>query len=153
MNESRIVSAERIIHAAPATIFELIADPSLQPSWDGNDNLAEAAPGQRVRAIGDVFVTTVTNGTGRENEIVEFEEGRRIAWRTAPIGEPQPGQLWRWELSPAAEGTLVRHTYDWTRLTDEKRMERARWTTAERLMASIDRLAERAEREDRAPAH
>ena len=37
------------------------------------------------------------------------------------------------------------HTYDWTELTDESRFERARWTTADRLMASIDRLAVLAE--------
>lgn len=146
MSEQRVVSAERVIQAAPEGIFELIAEPANQPSWDGNDNLAEAAPGQRVHAVGEVFVMTVTNGTARENEVVEFEEGRRIAWRPAPLGEPQPGHLWRWELLPTAEGTLVRHTYDWTALTDEKRMARARWTTSERLMASIDRLAERAER-------
>jgi hypothetical protein len=33
------------------------------------------------------------------------------------------------------------HTYDWTKLEDKARFERARSTTAERLAASIDRLA------------
>ena len=32
-------------------------------------------------------------------------------------------------------------TYDWTQLTDENRFARARATTAERLRASLDRLA------------
>jgi uncharacterized protein YndB with AHSA1/START domain len=36
-----VVSASREIAAAPERIFELIADPFLQPRWDGNDNLAE----------------------------------------------------------------------------------------------------------------
>jgi hypothetical protein len=54
--------------------------------------------------------------------------------------------IWRWELEPADAGhTRVRHTYDWTRLTDEQRLPRARATTAERLQASVDRLAELAE--------
>jgi len=39
----RVVSASREIAAGPERIFELIADPAAQPSWDGNDNLAEAA--------------------------------------------------------------------------------------------------------------
>lgn len=37
--------------ADAATIFELIADPSRQPEWDGMDNLVAAAAGQRVRAL------------------------------------------------------------------------------------------------------
>ncbi len=126
-------------------LFELIADPARQPEWDGNDNLSESAPGQRVRARGDVFTTTLTNGQVRENHVVEFAEGRLIAWRPAPVGEPAPGHLWRWELEPLAEGTRVTHTYDWTDLTDEQRLPRARATTADRLAASLERLAEVAE--------
>lgn len=144
--ESRTASAERTVAADPATIFELIADPAQQPRWDGNDNLAEAAPGQRVRAVGDVFVMRNTGDRIRENRIVEFEEGRRIAWLPSPVGEEPPGHLWRWEIEPAADGgSLVRHSYDWSRLTDESRFDRARRTTSASLMASIDRLAEFAE--------
>jgi len=138
----RVVSAERIIAAPPARIFELIADPGLQPSWDGNDNLAQAARGQRVRAVGDVFVMTLTSGGTRENHVVEFEEGRLIAWRPAEPARQPPGHLWRWQVEPVGEeATRVRHTYDWTELADEKRIERARQTTPERLRASLDRLA------------
>ena len=141
----QIVSAERVIAADAAEIFELIADPAQQPRWDGNDNLAEAAPGQRVRAVGDVFVMTNVGDRVRENRVVEFEEGRKIAWLPSPVGEPAPGHLWRWELEPRAEGTLVRHTYDWTGLTDPKRVARARANTSAALRASIDRLAALAE--------
>ncbi|WP_460468345.1 SRPBCC family protein [Calidifontibacter terrae] len=138
----RIVSAQRVVRAPAATIFELIADPAQQPSWDGNDNLANAVAGQRVRRVGDMFRMTTTKGRERDNHVVEFEEGRRIAWKPSGVGEPQPGHLWRWELEPQPDGTTrVTHTYDWTELTDESRMERARWTTADRLQASIDRLA------------
>lgn len=142
----RIVSATRDIAASADTIFELIADPARQPEWDGNDNLAIAAPGQRVQAVGDVFRMTTTQGKDRDNHIVEFEEGRRIAWKPSAVGEPQPGHLWRWELvSNDDSSTRVTHTYDWSQLTDEARFQRAQWTTSERLMASIDRLAAAAE--------
>jgi uncharacterized protein YndB with AHSA1/START domain len=141
--ESRVVSAERAIAAPGAAIFDLIADPAAQPRWDGNDNLGEAAAGQRVRGVGDVFRMTLTKGAVRENHVVEFEEGRRIAWMPAEEGKAPIGQLWRWELEPQGPGrTLVRHTYDWTRLEDPQRLPRARATTAEKLRASIDRLAE-----------
>ena len=142
----RVVSASREIAAGPGRIFELIADPAQQPRWDGNDNLAGAPEGQRVRQRGDVFTMTLTRGSIRENHVVEFDEGRRIAWMPAEPGQRPPGHLWRWELEPAgASRTLVTCTYDWTRLTDETRLPRARATTADRLQASLDRLAGLAE--------
>ncbi len=141
-----MVSASRQIAAGPGPIFELIADPAAQPRWDGNDNLAGAEAGQRVRRAGDVFTMTLTRGGIRENHVIEFEEGRRIAWLPAEPGQEPPGHLWRWELDPAdASGTRVTCTYDWTRLTDEMRLPRARATTADRLLASLDRLAALAE--------
>jgi uncharacterized protein YndB with AHSA1/START domain len=144
---AKVVSASREIAAPADKIFELIADPSLQPRWDGNDNLAEARTGQRVRAVGDVFTTTLTIGSLRDNHVVEFDEGRLIAWRPSEQGKEPPGHLWRWQLEPVDESrTLVTHTYDWSRLTDEKRLPRARATTADKLQASIDRLAALAER-------
>ncbi|MEL4358244.1 MULTISPECIES: SRPBCC family protein [unclassified Luteococcus] len=146
MTETRIVSAEREIAAPFEEIFELIADPALQPQWDGNDNLTQAARGQRVHRVGDVFRMIVTGNRPRDNEVVEFTEGRLIAWKPSPVGEPQPGQLWRWELEPRGPRvTLVRHTYDWTELHDEQRLARARTTTPANLMASIERLKELAE--------
>ena len=142
----RVVRASRDVAAGADRVFELIADPAQQPGWDGNDNLAEAAPGQRVRAVGEVFTMTTTKGNVRENHVVEFREGRRIAWRPAEPGQEPPGHLWRWELDPIdSSHTRVTHTYDWTELTDEQRLPRARATTAERLEESLKRLAALAE--------
>ena len=146
----RIVSASREVAAGAEVIFELIADPAQQPRWDGNDNLAQAPTGQRVRRTGDVFTMELTGGKIRENHVVEFEEARRIGWRPSEPGQQPPGHLWRWELEPTgASTTKVTHTYDWSQLTDEKRFKRARSTTPEMLQASLDRLAALAEAEAR----
>lgn len=144
---SRVVSASREISAGAGTIFELIADPTQQPRWDGNDNLATAPDGQRVRAVGEVFTAVLTHdGAVRRNHVVEFVEGRRIAWKPAEPGREPPGHLWRWELTPIdAARTKVTHTYDWSELTDENRFPRARSTTESTLRASLDRLATLAE--------
>jgi uncharacterized protein YndB with AHSA1/START domain len=142
MEPDRIVTVTRVIAASAQRIFDLIADPSLQPSWDGNNNLAEAAPGQRVHGAGDVFKMKLTGGAIRENHVVEFIEGSQIAWRPAEPGKQPPGHLWRWLLDPVtATLTTVTHTYDWTALTDQKRIERARATTPDALRASLDKLA------------
>jgi uncharacterized protein YndB with AHSA1/START domain len=146
----KVVEAARSIAADADVIFELIADPARQPLWDGNSNLAEAPPGQRVRGIGDVFKMKLTGGQVRHNHVVEFEEGRLIAWRPSEPGNDPPGHLWRWTLEPVRDrSTLVTHTYDWTQLTDPSRLERARATTAEKLDASLARLATLAERAGR----
>ncbi|WP_240437465.1 SRPBCC family protein [Sciscionella marina] len=144
----RVVRASRDIAAGTEHVFELIADPAKHPSWDGNENLAEAVTGQRVRGTGETFRMTLTNGAVRENRVVEFAEGRRIAWIPAEPEQEPPGHLWRWELEPVGEThTRVTHTYDWNRLADSEtmRLQRARATTADRLRASIDRLAVLAE--------
>jgi uncharacterized protein YndB with AHSA1/START domain len=146
-DETRTVSASREVAAPPERIFELIADPAAQPRWDGNDNLAGAPGGQRVRRVGDVFTMRLTHdGAIRENHVVEFDEGRRIAWMPSEVGRERPGHLWRWELDPVdASRTRVTCTYDWTNLTDEKRFRRARAWTPDHLRASLDLLAALAE--------
>jgi uncharacterized protein YndB with AHSA1/START domain len=145
-----VVTTHREIAAGAARIFELIADPSLQPQWDGNANLEAAPAGQRVRGAGQVFAMRLadTRGSVRDNHVVEFVEGRRIAWLPAEPDREPPGHLWRWELEPVDERrTRVTHTYDWSNLTDENRFERARAMTPARLQASLDRLAALAEGE------
>lgn len=143
---ARVVSATHEIAAPAERIFALIADPALQPRWDGNENLHEAPLGQRVRAVGDVFTMRLSTGGIRENHVVEFVEGRRIAWRPAEVDQAPPGHLWAWELEPLGPSrTRVTHSYDWSQLVDEKRLARAKATTSERLQASVDRLAALAE--------
>jgi uncharacterized protein YndB with AHSA1/START domain len=145
-DETKVATASRDVAAPADAIFELIADPAQQPRWDGNDNLAEAPAGQRVREVGAVFTMSLTQGTIRENHVVEFDEGRLIAWRPAEPGATPPGHLWRWELEPVdASRTRVTHTYDWSQLTDANRLPRARATTADRLQKSVDLLAALAE--------
>ena len=142
----RIVSSSREIAAPALRIFDLIADPARQPEWDGNDNLQHADEGQRVNGVGETFLMQNKSGRVRENHVVEFQEGRTIAWRPSEEGKTPPGHLWRWELEPIDDGhTRVTHTYDWTALEDERRLTRARATTSDKLAASIDRLAALAE--------
>jgi uncharacterized protein YndB with AHSA1/START domain len=146
-SDDRVITARQDVSAPAERIFELIADPSQQPRWDGNDNLAEAPAGQRVHAVGDVFRMILTHGGVRDNHVVEFTDGRLIAWRPSEPGSPPPGHLWRWELERLDQVTTrVTHTYDWSQLSDEKRLARAKATTADKLSASLTRLAELAER-------
>ena len=141
-----VVSASREI-AADAPGFESSPTPRNNPDGMGTIS-GEADRGQRVHALGDVFIMKLTRGGVRENHVVDFDEGRRIAWRPTEPGQEPPGHLWLWEVEPIdSSHTLVTHTYDWTELRDAERLPRARATTADKLAASIERLAALAERQ------
>lgn len=146
----RIVTASRLVNAAPEVIFELIADPRRQPEWDGNDNL-QVSDSPRITQVSEVFTMRNTSGKVKENHVVVFEEGRRIGWLPADEGTEPPGHLWLWELEPDPSGaTKVTHTYNWSALNEEQpsgieRMNRARGMTVQKLDASLARLAAFAE--------
>ena len=141
-----MASASREIAADAGTIFELIADPAQQPRWDGNDNLAAAAAGQRVRRAGDVFTMRITTGDIRENHVVEFDEGRLIAWMPAEVGQKRPGHLWRWELEPLGRVPHAGHPHLRLDPADGREPLPARPVDhRRRLNASLDRLAALAE--------
>ena len=142
----KVVTAEIEIAAPAETVFDLIADPQRQPEWDGNDNLGSAAEGQRVRGTGGSFITTLTKGVERENHIVDFAEGRLIAWKPSEVGGEPFGQKWVWQIEPIGDDSvLVRHVYDWTELRDPQRLPRAQSITAAKLLASLKRLKQLAE--------
>jgi hypothetical protein len=49
------------------------------------------------------------------NKVVEFEDNRRIAWKTGPagtMGKFVAGRVWRYELTPVEGGTVVRESWD-----------------------------------------
>ena len=136
----RVVSASGEIAAGADRIFEAHRRSAQQPRWDGNDNLAEARTGQRVRGSGDVFTTTLSNGQRAKTMWWSSSRSPHRLVAGGPGREP-PGHRWRWELEPVDEcHTRVTHTYDWSELTDEKRLVRARATTTDMLQASLTRL-------------
>lgn len=113
-----MVSAERVIRAPAAAIFDVIADPSRHVDFDGSGSVRNASFEAPARLFkGAVFVMGMKRSLpyGMANTVVEFEENRVIAW------EPQFangrarrffGRIWRYELEPVEGGTLVRETWD-----------------------------------------
>jgi hypothetical protein len=49
------------------------------------------------------------------NTVIEYEPDRLIAWQTTMLGGLVGGRIWRYELTPADGGTLVRETWDVSR--------------------------------------
>lgn len=115
---SAVVTVERVIPAPPEAIFDLLADPAGHVKIDGSGTVEQARSGGRRLKLGDSFGMSMKRGRAgysTRNEIVEFEENRRIAWRTlamAPFDRFFTGRTWRYELEPVEDGTLVRETWD-----------------------------------------
>ncbi len=109
---------ERLVKAEPAAVFALVADPSRHRDIDGSGTVRDAVEGSRRLALGDVFGMDMKAG-GRYrmlNTVVELEDDRRIAWQARPdmpsVARHVGGRIWRYVLTPADGGTLVRETWD-----------------------------------------
>jgi uncharacterized protein YndB with AHSA1/START domain len=113
-----VVSVERVIPAAPETIFDLIADASRHPDIDGSGTVKEVKAGGPERlSVGATFGMSMHMGVrySMVNTVVEFEDNRRIAWKAAPggwVGRFAGGRIWRYELEPVDGGTRVRESWD-----------------------------------------
>ena len=105
-----IVRSTRVIPAASAAVFDLLANPAEHSRIDGSGSVrgAQSATPQRL-TLGAKFGMQMRMGAPYKivNEVVEFEEGRRIAWRH--FG----GHVWRYLLVPVgADATEVTEEFD-----------------------------------------
>jgi uncharacterized protein YndB with AHSA1/START domain len=112
------VSVERVIAAPAERIFGLLADPVRHHDIDGSGTVRDAKErGERLQ-LGSKFGMNMHLGVNYSmvSEIIEFDDGKRIAWQTGPGKDWQRGlfggRIWRYELEPAGDGTLVRETWD-----------------------------------------
>lgn len=115
---SAVVTVERTIPADAATIFDVLADPALHPVIDGSGSVRETHPANPERlSRGAEFGMAMRIGAAYQitNKVVEFDEGRLIAWRH--FG----GHRWRYELTPVDGGTLVREQWDTSRMNGPAR--------------------------------
>jgi Polyketide cyclase / dehydrase and lipid transport len=116
MSESnKQVSGSRIIPADAQRIFDVVADPTLHHVIDGSGSVMGTSGSPRKLALGDTFATKMRIVVPYRitNTVVEYSEGRRIAWQH--VG----GWRWRYDLEPIEEGpdtgsTLVTETFDWS---------------------------------------
>lgn len=112
------VSSERVVPVSPERIFALLADPRRHREVDGSGTVRDPVRAPERLSLGAVFGMDMRAG-GRyrmRNTVVEFEEGRRIAWQPRPANglaaKAIGGRIWRYELEPVEGGTRVRETWD-----------------------------------------
>lgn len=110
MSTIEIVRGTRVIPAGSAAVFELLANPAEHARIDGSGSVrgAQSNRPERLR-LGAKFGMQMRIGAPYQivNEVVEFEEGRRIAWRH--FG----GHVWRYLLAPVGpDATQVTEEFD-----------------------------------------
>jgi hypothetical protein len=115
-----VVTVERVIPAPPEEIFELLADPRRHRMIDGSDSVRDPKNAPPRLSLGAKIDMAMKLGIPytMTNEVLEFEEGRRIAWqprRAARLARSFGGRIWRYELDPVPGGTRVRETWDISR--------------------------------------
>jgi uncharacterized protein YndB with AHSA1/START domain len=110
MLTARSASASRVVAAPASDVFDLLAAPHRHALIDGSGHVTGVQPRTPERlSAGARFGMQMRWGLPYKilNEVVEFEEGRRIAWRH--FG----GHVWRYELQPLDGGsTRVTETFD-----------------------------------------
>ncbi|MFZ8998388.1 MAG: SRPBCC family protein [Ilumatobacteraceae bacterium] len=136
----RSVSGSKVIAADPGPIFDLLADPARHGEIDGSGTVLAVRGGSRRLALGSKFGMDMKLGPlpyRISNEVVEFEENRRIAW--AHLG----GHRWRYELEPVEGGTEVTETFDWSTARSPKFIELMGYPKKHpaNIAATLDRLA------------
>ena len=141
MTENRTVSASRLVAAPPEAVFGLVSDPRRHPELDGRGNTSAAQQARPITAVGESFLMLNSNGKVRQNRVVEFQDGRVVAWMPCPVdGEPF-GFRWRWQVDVHPSGAWVTHTYDWTALVREDLFDEARTVGEADLQRSLERVA------------
>ncbi|MCU1491913.1 MAG: dimethyladenosine transferase [Acidimicrobiaceae bacterium] len=90
----------------------MLVDPTKHPELDGSGTVRNVRAGAASRLGPGVRFSADMRRTVPyrvRNKVVEFEEGRKIAWAHAG------GHRWRYQLKPEADGTtLVIETFDWS---------------------------------------
>jgi uncharacterized protein YndB with AHSA1/START domain len=108
---------ERVIAAPPAAIFELLVDPRRHREIDGSGTVRDAKGEAQRLTLGSQFGMSMKIGVpySMVSTVIEYEENRRIAWQTrgpTAIGRRVAGRIWRYEIEPVGDGSLVRESWD-----------------------------------------
>jgi uncharacterized protein YndB with AHSA1/START domain len=143
------VSVERVVAAPPEAVFALLADPRRHREIDGSGTLRDTVDGPVRLHRGARFGMRMQVGAPYEmtNTVVEFEEGRRIAWQPRPSNGLAAlvvgGRIWRYELEPVEGGTRVRETWDIRQERFPLPLLVARAATRRAMARTLERLEER----------
>ena len=134
-----LVSESRTIAADAQKLFDIVADPAMHPVIDGSgsvQSLREGAPDRL--SLGSTFSMDMKLGAPYKilNTVVEFEEGRLLAWRHFN------GHVWRYIFEPVDGGTKVTEQWDARRVWNKLGLRLVNFPKRNRagILATLERL-------------
>ena len=142
-----VATVERLINAPAEKIFDLLADPSRHQEIDGSGTVKGPPGGAQRLALGSKFGMSMKMGIGytMENTVIEFEENRRIAWQPRPTQTVMSwfigGRIWRYELVPQGDDTLVRESWDISQERQPFMVRPMRSKTVDSMTKTLERIA------------
>jgi hypothetical protein len=136
------ISVEKIVPASAETIFELLANPSRHSEIDGSGSVKSSTSSTPERvSLGSKFGMSMKLGVPYKitNTVIEFEEGRRIAWRH--FG----GHTWRYILEPIGDGSQTKVTEQFdgntSKLPIALKLQKAHIRNKKSIEKTLDNLA------------
>ncbi|MEJ7636304.1 SRPBCC family protein [Aeromicrobium sp.] len=143
---SDIITVERTINASPDQIFAVISDAGRHAEIDGSGTVRGTRQKSRPLTLGSTFGMAMHMGVGyrTSNKVVEFEQDRRIAWQTSGLKGLVGGRIWRYELEPAGDRTLVRESWDVSKDKQKFFLKRSPMAPAAKtgMRKTLERIAE-----------
>lgn len=149
MSNDTSITVERVIDAPVDRIFDLLTNPERHHEFDGSDMVRSADTADRIQSVGQSFTMNMhaerMGGDYKtDNRVTGYADDKLVAWQTAPAGKKPAGWEWVWELeSRGNDSTLVRHTYDWSKVTDKDLLKRVSFpvVSEKQLEESLNELA------------
>ncbi|MGO8863081.1 MAG: SRPBCC domain-containing protein [Acidimicrobiales bacterium] len=144
-----VVTIQTVTRKVPVPaerLFAILVDPRRHSEIDGSGMVRGAATTELVTDVGDVFTMDMNQPAfgdyQADNHVVELEQGRKIAWTTAGAGQEPLGHVWAWEFSSEGESTVVRHSCDWSGVTDPGLLAAINFprVSADQMATTIDKL-------------
>ena len=147
MSDSTI-TVERTINASSDAVFDVLSNPDRHQGLDGSGFITGVAKGDRIEGVGDRFRMQMSGDHmggdyETDNTVTGYDRNHLLSWQTAPAGKEPPGWEWVWELeSQGSDQTLVRHTYDWSKVTDKALLDKGLFplVSADQLEDTLQRL-------------
>lgn len=150
------LSVSRTVAAPVTRVFAVLSDPRTHAAIDGTGWVREPDDPAPLTEAGQVFRMAMYHSNHPEgdyrvaNQVQVIDPPRTISWQTGQ--EHDDGRLdlggwvWRYDLAPASEATVVTLTYDWSAVPAPVR-EYIQFPpfAPEHLSNSLDHLADLAE--------